>query len=738
MFYLVKVLIGRAVVSLDRPFDYWTDLATLHQGMRVIVSFGSSKSTIGFILEEPKPIEENLEDYEKREGIRLSKIQRAVDDSPLLDERLLSLAHEVSAYYKSDLIKVLGAFLPPSLKPKDSALKKPQSKTADFAFALPLSGKDPLSKNEKALYEKIQKEADGIRTVHISAKASLEKLLQKKAVEIRAIPVYRIPEIEAKHFIDFDLTLEQEAAYQHILSTPKDVFLLEGVTGSGKTEVYIRLAEKYVKDGKGVLILVPEIALTDHMADLFASYFQDTISIIHSSLSDARKYDEYRRIANGETKVVLGTRSAVFAPVRDLGLIIIDEEHSSAYKQDNDPFYDAIEVGKMRAVHEKAKLVLGSATPRVIDKARAEKGIYEPVYLKTRYAKNQDRDLIVVNMNDSSALDPNLSALFSKRLLDEIKINLEKKEQTMVLINRRGYSPIYLCRKCHHSALCPNCNIPLNYHKREDVLRCHHCGYEINVHQYTCPCGSKDFLTIGYGTERAYEDLRLLFPTARITRLDSDVSSHNVRHEVLDSFAAGDTDILIGTEIIAKGHDFPKVTLAAILDADTSLRLPTYLASEEAFDLISQFVGRAGRADKKGRVLIQTYVPDNPVIRLASAQDYEAFYAAEMEERRKYKYPPYTYLTSLIIKAVSNQRCEDVAYRVKNYLVQAIGDKRFDLLGPSLPYIPHINGRYYRNILLKYKSWDEASPILDGIKTIRLANRDVEIEINVDPETEGI
>lgn len=737
MFYLAQVLIGRAVVALNHPFSYWTDDPFVQEGMRVFVSFGASKSTIGFVVGEPEKIEIPLEDYCKEKGIKLSKILGRVDQEPLLNSYQMELAKQVSSFYKSDLIKVLSAFLPPSLKPKDSALKKPQKKVVDFVFALPFpEGK--LGKNEKVLYEKIQAEEDGIRLSHITAKASLKKLLDKNAVEKREIPVSRIPELQAKKLKEFSLTKEQQSVYDTVLSQDKKVFLLEGVTGSGKTEVYIRLTEHYLKEGKGVLILVPEIALTDHMADIFASFFQDAISILNSSLSDARKYDEYLRIHNGESKVVLGTRSAIFSPVQNLGLIIIDEEHSSSYKQDSDPFYDAITVGKMRSEIEDCKVLLGSATPRIIDKARALKGIYYPLYMKERYAKNQDKDLIMVNMNDASSLDPKLSSMISKRLIQELSKNLENHEQSMVLINRRGYSPIYICRNCHKTALCPNCNIPLNYHKKDDTLRCHHCGYKVYAPSYQCECSSHDFLTLGYGTERALEELRMIFPKAKITRLDSDVSSNNVRQEVLEDFATGDTDIIVGTQVIAKGHDFTRVTLAAMLDADFSLRLPTYMANEETFDLISQFVGRAGRGDKKGRVLIQTYVPDNQVIQFAAKQDYEGFYTYEIEERKEYQYPPYTYLTSITIKALSEKRSYEVGDAVKQYLLQAIGNKRFNIYGPNNPYIPHINGRYYRNILLKYKNRDEANEVLNGIYVLRLANKDVEISINMDPGSESL
>ncbi len=736
MIYIVKVLIGRSVYALDRPFTYYSDKEGIHEGMRVLVSFSKSTSTIAFVIEEPVKIDFSIEEYQKQVGMKIAKIQKVLDEEPLLNKDLLLLARQISIYYQCDLIKVLQTMLPPSLKPKDSALKKAQKKTLDFIFSKDYDV-SLLSKNEKALYEKVRKEKNGIRKSEINAKASLEKLIAKGALEVKGIPVSLIPEIVTETLIPYQLTIEQEEVYTKVLKEDKKVFLLQGVTGSGKTEVYIHLAETLLKENKGVLILVPEIALTDHMLYLLKCHFKDAISILNSSLSDSRKYDEYQRILSGQAKIVLGTRSAIFAPVQNLSLIIIDEEHSNSYKQDKSPCYDAIKVSIMRSENENLKVLLASATPRIIDKARAQKGIYYPLYMNKRIAKSQEKEIIFVNMNDPESLSPDKSSMFSIRLIHEIEENLKKKEQSMILINRRGYSPIYICRSCHKTVLCPNCSIPLNYHKRDDALHCHHCGYKVTTIGFACECGSKDFLTLGYGTERAYEELRYFFPSAKITRLDSDVSSNAVRHQVLDDFAQGETDIIVGTEIISKGHDFPKVTLAAILDADSSLRIPSYRANEDTFDLISQFVGRAGRKDLKGRVLLQTYNPENEVIQLAAKQDYNSFYEKEMEERKKYQYPPYTYLSSVNVKGVDLKEVISMADQIKNYLLKQTTGLRFNIYGPSAPYIAHINGRYYRTILIKYKSVDEAMKVLAGVRDFRSVTDKVDISIDVDSENEN-
>ncbi len=739
MFYLVKVLIGRSVIALDRFFDYYSFDDSYHAGMRVLVPFGNSASTVGFVLEEPTLVDSTPEEYAKAHNLtKLVKIKGPVDDFSILSPELIKLAYKMKDKYKADLIKILDTFFPPSLKPRDSALNKPQARYAQFVKIVE-DANVSLTKKEAELFEKIAASKDGIRKSRITAKKALEKLLEKKAVVIEDVPLSRIPEMEIANAKPFDLTLDQQKAYEEISNSDKPV-LLYGVTGSGKTEVYLKLAEECVRQGKGVLILVPEIILTDRMSELFSSYFKESISVLHSSLSDARKYDEYRRLIFSESRIVLGTRSAIFAPVQNLGLIIIDEEHSSSYKQDNTPFYDAITVASMRKEIEGAKVVLGSATPRIIDMARADRNIYQKVTMDKRYSLNQECDVSFIDMNDSKNLDFNTSVLFSIPLQKAIEENLNKHQQTMLLINRRGYSPIYRCSNCLKTIKCPNCNIPLSYHKRDDTLRCHHCGYQESTIDLTCECGGKEFTKLGYGTERTFVELKSLFPNAKIHRLDSDVSSNRVRHEVLEEFAEGDADIIVGTQIIAKGHDFPRVTLAAVLDADTSITIPSYMANENTFDLISQFAGRAGRANLKGKVIIQTTCPQNRVLLLAAKQDYDTFYQLEMEERKKYQYPPYVYLVNIVIKGFNKNKVADIAYDLKNMFVERLSERkaRANIYGPSIPYIPYINGRYYRQILIKYKVWEEISPILDDIKTIRLANEDVDILIDIDPGGEAI
>ena len=726
-----KVLIGRSVASLDRLYSYTYDFDDITVGERVILPFAKNKEEVGFIFD----IEEvsSIRDYEKENNIKLSKIKSKLDSSPLLDSNLIELSKKISQYYKCELISVISSFLPSSLKPKKSALNiSTEKKYVDYVYTsdLDISTCD-LNSREINLYNKIKGHPSGIKKSSVNSKM-LEKLLLLKLVYIKSIERNKVPEIEAKNLVEFELTLKQKEVYENIINSNEKEILLEGVTGSGKTNIYIRLIQHYLKENKGAIILVPEIALTDNLLSLLTSYFKDNISILNSSLSNIKKYEEYIKIATGQTKVVLGTRSAIFAPVKNLDLIIIDEEHSSSYKQNSTPFYDARVVASFRSKIENCKIVYGSATPQILTKTKASAGLIKQLYLGEKYYENKN-NIHLVDLSKAENFDLNISSYFTLDVINAIRKRIENKEQTMILINRRGYSPIYICRDCHSVSKCPNCNIPLVYHKKDDTLRCHYCNYKVLKSEYKCLCGSSTFTSLGYGTERAYEEIKFLFPSAKIYRLDSDNSSNKNRHEVLYTFKEGEADILIGTQVIAKGHDFPLVTCGVIVDADNLLRLPTYLANEETFDLISQFVGRAGRNNIPSDIYIQTYLVDNKVINFASIQDYKSFYKFELEERKKYMYPPYVFLVQITISSLSEKRLLEVASNIKDFLVVKSNNKRINIYGPYLPYVSKINNRYYRQFLLKYKVLDEISPILDGVKNMKSNISDVSISINVDP-----
>ena len=730
MFYLYSVLIGRHAKNLDKLFTYYSKTDDYEEGMRVLVPFNKTKQEIGIIISKSGQIE-TLEEFEK-DNFKLSPIISKIDDNKIVTENLLKLLFEVSDYYKSDLLSVISTFLPSKIKISKKNISSVKEKLVEYVFANDNVLLKSLSEKEKELYFKILNSSDGIKKSQISAKQRLNNLLSSNYLYTKKISFEKASLIEAAKISPFVLTKEQDLVFNEIINGVDNKFLIEGVTGSGKTNIYIRLIEHYLKLGKGSILLVPEIVLTDNLTSLLTAYFKDDIAVLHSAISNVAKYKEFKKIINGEKKVVVGTRSAIFAPVKDLALIIIDEEHSGSYKQNNTPFYDARQIANFRSQIEDCKVVLGSATPQIVTKAKASKGLYKQLYLKEQFHKTGKKNIHIIDLNKSDSFNPNLSNIFSIEAIEAIKKQLDKKMQTMILINRRGYSPIYKCQNCNKIVECPNCNIPLTYHKKDDTLRCHHCGFNISINEHKCLCNSDKFTSLGFGTERAYEEIKFLFPGAKVYQIDSDVAHKVVRHEILTTFKEGEADILIGTQLIAKGHDFPKVTCAIIVDSDNLLRIPSYLAGEETFDLISQFVGRAGRNNLDNDIYIQTYLPNNEIINLASKQDYETFYKYELEERKKYLYPPYVFLTSIIFKGYNEKEVINCCLDVKNLLIDEVGNKQINFYGPLVPYISYINNKHSRYILIKYKSQKEMSLILDKIRSFQLEYKNVSILINVD------
>lgn len=735
MFYIYKVLIGRKINSLPYPLSYYFEDDSIKKGMRVLVDLKNSKDVISLVISDPIKVDSTLEEYQKENNLKLSKIKRSIDEYSLLTSSQFELADMIKDYYKAPLISIFDSFLPPALKASKASKNKAKSKKTVTYISLNKQidvDKEILNKNERQLVEKLNK-TNGEILSNISAKKTLENLLNRNILLKEEKPISEIHTLNIDKLIDFDLSYEQQKSYDYILNDDKEVTLLHGVTGSGKTAIYIKLIDHYLKIGKSALLLIPEISLTSQNAGILKSHYKDELAILNSSLSNGSKYETYLDILHNKKKVILGTRSAIFSPIENLGIIIIDEEHSQTYKQDSSPYYDARTVATMIKKITGCKVVFASATPSLLSRAKASVGVFGYTRLTKQYSKIQNREIEIVDMNDSKNFNPYESSIISLPLKNEIRKTVEKKQQVLVLINRRGYSPICICENCSEVARCPNCNIPLVYHKRQGLLKCHHCNYQIDKSEYKCSCNNTSLIDIGYGTERIDQELKSLFPDYKIMHLDSDVSSKEVRDQALDLFSTGDCDILVGTSLLAKGHDFENVTLSAIVDIDSALLLPSYKASEDAFDLISQFVGRAGRKDKVGKVLLQTFVKDNKVINLALNQDYDNFYKYEMEERKKYKYPPYTYLTMIKISSYDLKTLLKKTDQIRLFLANSSINKRIDIIGPIIPYIPLINNKYSRQILLKYKSFNDISSLLDSINDIKMKEKDIEININVDP-----
>ena len=727
---ILDVFIQHAKSALNRPFSYLYDGdENVEIGYRVIVSFGHQGRLMGFVT---KVMETDLtpEQLEQANGFRIDFIQSVVDHEPLLNQELLDLADEVSAYYLAPKISVLQAMLPQSLRPAISSLKGPKIAYESYV--------EPIDLNEEGLTDKqieslrLIAKSEIILKKEAGTPAIIKALLDKQRIRIVKKEKRRLHiedyEKEEPHALNF----EQLKAYEAILNSDKEVNLLQGVTGSGKTEVYLHLSEEYLKRGKNILMLVPEIALTPRMVEYFSRRFQDNVAILHSELTPAEKYDEYRRIASGKARVVVGARSAVFAPLSDIGLIILDEEHVESYKQDGEPHYHAREVAIMRAKHFGAKVILGSATPSFETKSRAMKGVYGYALMTKRANEKALPSTQIIDLTDKSLIDRQ-TKIFSSVLLKKLTRVVENGEQAILLINRRGYSSYVTCSSCGHIFTCPSCHGNLTYHKEDGMLKCHHCGYVIQYPE-TCPeCGSTQIMRVGFGTERICKILLEKFPDMRIGRLDSDIGKvRNNVQKTLDEFKRHEYDVLVGTQMIAKGHDFPLVTLVGVVLADIGLSLPSFRANEATFQLIAQCVGRSGRGEKQGEALIQTYNPTHYAITLGAAQDYEAFYRREMQTRKISQYPPFVFLIAIEVTSKNEEKCVQGAHDLKKAIL-AQGFEDVTVLGPIVPYYSFVAERHHRALLIKYKRCPELKPYLQSLQVELSGKGGIEFSFDVDP-----
>ena len=726
---IVEVLIEYANRSLNRPFSYlYKGKEKLEKGIRVLVNF-NHRDIVGYVI-NVRQTDKNEKQIEEESGYQLSEIVDVIDKSPLLNDELLALLDEVSNYYLAPKISVLQVMLPPSLSPKRSSLKAPKIAYDQYLEVINDS-EEGLTNKQIELLRFIKQESRVLKR-DIKSKSIIEKLLDEERIQIVKEEKRRLKIPNYIYQEPPELTIDQKAVINEFNESDDQVYLLEGVTGSGKTEVYLSLSEQVLKQGKSVLMLVPEISLTPMMVEYFLHRFKDDVAILHSELTPAEKYDEYRKIAKGECHIVVGVRSAIFAPLKNIGLIILDEEHTESYKQDNLPFYHAREVAIMRGRYNKAKVLLASATPSLESRARGQKNVYHMLYLTKRINNQRLPTTKIVNMLDYHNIDRD-SYIFSHALREALHQVLAKNEQAILLINRRGFSTHVNCRQCGYVFKCPTCGIALTYHKSDNMLKCHHCDY-VEPYPEICPeCGSNHLIKTGFGTERIQEEVERLFPSARTLRLDSDSAKNKSKiPETIEAFRKKEADILIGTQMIAKGHDFPDVTLVGIVLADIGLSMPSFRSNERAFQLITQAIGRSGRKEKPGIAIIQTYMPSHYAITYAARQDYELFYRKEMEMRKLQFYPPYAYLASVTLRGKSEEKIIENTYRVVDFLNDEFLDEA-QILGPSTPYIPVEMGLHVRSILLKFRDPNKAHQILEKMVELFGANSQFELFINIDP-----
>jgi primosomal protein N' (replication factor Y) len=549
--------------------------------------------------------------------------------------------------------------------------------------------------------------------------SAVKPLAAKGLIEEKDMEVYRDPyeNREFKRTSPLRLTASQQEAIEPILNSIHNnlhkVFLLYGVTGSGKTEIYLQSIQDVINKGKEAIVLVPEISLTPQMVNRFKGRFGDLVAVMHSGLSAGEKYDEWRKIQRKEVKVVVGARSAIFAPFENLGIIIIDEEHETSYKQEEMPRYHARDVAIERAVRYHCPVVLGSATPALESFARAKKGVYELLTLPSRMNEHALPSVDIIDMREELR-DGNRS-MFSRILFEKLQERLEKKQQTVLFLNKRGFSSFVMCRDCGYVVNCPNCDISLTYHRATEQMKCHYCGYEGRV-PATCPeCGSEHIRYFGTGTQKVEEELGKILPAARVIRMDVDTTSRKGSHErLLTDFQEGKADILLGTQMIAKGLDFPNITLVGVLSADTMLHLPDFRSSEKTFQLLTQVSGRAGRHELPGEVVIQTYTPEHYSIEYSGKQDYDLFYNQEMMLRKIHKYPPFYYLSLITVSHEQLMTAVSVTEKIVQYVRSRLSNETV-VLGPVASPIPRINNRYRYQCLIKYKREPNLTETLKNI-----------------------
>ena len=537
--------------------------------------------------------------------------------------------------------------------------------------------------------------------------AVLQEVIKKGAATFEMEEVYRDP--YANRTIDISsklaLTNEQQVALSEILHAydahEAKTFLLHGITGSGKTEVYLQAIERAILDGKEAIVLVPEISLTPQMTNRFKERFGAHVAVLHSGLSTGEKYDEWRKIKRGEVKVVVGARSAIFAPFQNIGLIILDEEHEATYKQDDTPRYHARDIAIWRSEYYHCPVILGSATPSLESYARAKKGNYGLLTLAERPKKQALPEVSIIDMREQ--LKNGNRSMFSLELAEAIQIRLDKQEQMVLFLNRRGHSSFVLCRDCGTVVECKNCDISMTYHRHQERIKCHYCGEESEVPTLCPQCNSEHIRFFGTGTQKVQEELARLFPAARVLRMDVDTTRKKGAHEqLLQQFGEGKADILLGTQMIAKGLDFPNITLVGVLSADTTLHLADFRAAEKTFQLLTQVSGRAGRHDKEGKVIVQTYTPEHYAIQFAQNHDFVPFYNQEMMNRKQYAYPPFTYVVLIQFTHEDVLMTAEYAHKAANWLRENLSDTT-DIIGPSASSISRVQNRYRYQCLIKYK-----------------------------------
>lgn len=789
MYY--DIIIKSKTSFLDTKFTYKSD-ESIEVGSRVVVPFGKANSLrLGFVID----INENVEDDRS-----IKHITELIDSYPILSKEQVQIVHYLVDNYLADYSSSIQTMMPPggidniieyfqiNLDSKyedmefnfffsknrsfDDIFKKYRNKYSrsdikklvqDGILIHSYDKKSKASKKQivyislsenycdikipanaknqlaiiKHLEDNKEEEVKKLLQVTKSTNATINTLINKGLIVKREENDYRkvLPSktISVKNILNED----QEKAIDSILNSDKNCFLLHGITGSGKTEVYLNLVENYLSKGKEAIILVPEISLTPQTIERFNNRFGDSIAVLHSKLSISERYDQWRLIKENKVKIVVGARSAIFAPLNNIGIIIIDEEHENSYKSEKTPKYDAREIARFRCELNDAKLVLGTATPSVDTMYKVYKDECELIRLDKRATKGKLPEVQMVDMRQE--LKNNNFSMFSASLKSSIDDALSSKEQIILFLNKRGHTSYVFCRSCGYVHRCEACDVSMTYHKYKDLLICHYCG-RTHIRKKTCEnCGSTFIKEFGAGTEKLEEEAKKLFPHANIFRMDADTISNKKDYENVHKMMNDkEIDILIGTQMLAKGLDFPGVTVVGVIAADLSLNLPDYRASERTFQLLTQVSGRAGRGDKEGKVFFQTYKPENFAIKTSSNHDYYSFFKEEIKNRSKHFYPPFLNILTINIASKDRNKAIKKAHDINKQIMMSsrkLSIKLEELSGPTASVIERINNYYRFNIFIKIKDKDKLLEFARDVKDKVENDRGVYIQYNINPDS---
>ncbi len=687
---IAEVIVDIAHSDVDKIFDYACG-EEIKAGMRVAVPFGRSTTT-GFVM--------RVKEHSDVPAERLKRIYRIEDELPAINEECLSLAEKISARYRCPMALSLRLFLP-------AELRRGQVGRTFKEFAR-LSGEpfvpSPRARTQQLLLAYLEEHGETpLSVLRAQFPSAVAPLLKNHAIIVEKRRSLRVPYrseegSEERHI----LTKAQEQAVSAVREGEETVFLIHGVTGSGKTEIYLTLIAEALQKGKTALFLVPEISLTPQMFMKLRGRFGRKVAILHSGLSAGERFDEWERLRLGEARIAVGARSAVFAPIESIGCIVIDEEHDGSYSSESAPRYNTFDIAYLRAKYHRCKLVLGSATPSVETYRRARSGEFGLITLPDRINARPMPKVHIVDMRRE--VRRGNATPFSSALRDKLRACLDGGNQAILFLNRRGYAQTVMCRDCGNVVKCESCDVPLTYHSDENCLKCHYCGAKYRPLPACPACGGTHIHYMGTGTQRVVGELKKLLPDARILRMDVDTTSGKEGHyKILKQFAEKKADILVGTQMVAKGHDFPSVTLVGILDADMSLHFPDYRSGERTFQLITQVAGRSGRAGAEGEVVLQTYDPENYILRFATEYDYEGFYEHEIAMREAMMYPPFVKVVRVMVTGEDEKETLEALKTVYEKLqkIYAAHEEDFLFFNRMHSPIKRIRDRFRYQVLMR-------------------------------------